>query len=65
MTEADEIPQNESPAPAETRPVSITHGVAVIERALETMPLVPGVYRMLDGKGDALYVGKARSLRSA
>lgn len=48
---------------AATRPVSITHGVAVIERALETMPLVPGVYRMLDGKGDALYVGKARSLK--
>jgi excinuclease ABC subunit C len=48
---------------AAARPVSITHGVAVIERALETMPLVPGVYRMLDGKGDALYVGKARSLK--
>ena len=38
-------------------------GLAVIERALETMPLVPGVYRMLDGAGEALYVGKARSLK--
>jgi excinuclease ABC subunit C len=37
--------------------------VAVIEAALPTLPLAPGVYRMLDGKGDALYVGKARSLR--
>jgi excinuclease ABC subunit C len=27
------------------------------------MPPDPGVYRMLDAKGDALYVGKARSLR--
>ena len=38
-------------------------GVAVIEAALETMPLSPGVYRMLDAKGEALYVGKARALR--
>ena len=38
-------------------------GVAVIEAAMETMPANPGVYRMLDHKGDALYVGKARSLK--
>ena len=38
-------------------------GVTVIEAALETMPLSPGVYRMLDAKGEALYVGKARTLR--
>ena len=38
-------------------------GVAVIEQALATMPLGPGVYRMLDDKGDALYVGKAKSLK--
>jgi excinuclease ABC subunit C len=35
----------------------------VIEAALVTMPLSPGVYRMLDGRGEALYVGKARSLK--
>jgi excinuclease ABC subunit C len=28
------------------------------------MPASPGVYRMLDRRGDALYVGKARSLRT-
>src|SRR5271163_859629 len=37
-------------------------GVSVIETALQTMPSAPGVYRMLDAKGDALYVGKARNL---
>jgi excinuclease ABC subunit C len=37
-------------------------GVSIIETALDTMPSNPGVYRMLDSKGEALYVGKARNL---
>ena len=44
--------------------MGIAAGAAVIRAALSTMPATPGVYRMLDRKGDALYVGKARNLKS-
>ena len=47
---------------AEAAPV-LLRGVAVLEAALTTMPLSPGVYRMLAASGEALYVGKARSLK--
>jgi excinuclease ABC subunit C len=42
----------------------IAGGVAVLRAALRNVPASPGVYRMLDRKGDALYVGKARNLKS-
>ena len=52
---------NESAPPPSESPAF--QGVAVLEAALPTLPLSPGVYRMLDEKGEPLYVGKARSLR--
>jgi excinuclease ABC subunit C len=63
-TEAAEAPRVESLGPAQTPARGIGAGVAVIREALRTMPTQPGVYRMLDRKGDGLYVGKARNLKN-
>ncbi|MCV0384411.1 MAG: excinuclease ABC subunit UvrC [Erythrobacter sp.] len=39
-------------------------GVAAIRETVRTLKPRPGVYRMLDTRGDVLYVGKARSLKA-
>ena len=42
---------------------SLTRGMDVIKGYLKTLDARPGVYRMLNEKGDVLYVGKAKSLK--
>ncbi|MGZ8310595.1 MAG: excinuclease ABC subunit UvrC [Allosphingosinicella sp.] len=39
-------------------------GIAAIRAVVKTLPVRPGVYRMLDARGDVLYVGKARALKN-
>jgi excinuclease ABC subunit C len=48
----------------EANPDSLQRGTEVIKRFWTTLPNAPGVYRMLDAKGNVLYVGKAKSLKN-
>ncbi|HEV2161835.1 MAG TPA: excinuclease ABC subunit UvrC [Stellaceae bacterium] len=60
VSDTDDQIEGAAPPPAG----NLARGVAVIRAALKTMPPAPGVYRMLNAKGDALYVGKASNLKN-
>jgi excinuclease ABC subunit C len=51
---------NETMTPSKLVPE--LRGADAIRAALKTIPGMPGVYRMMDGGGEVLYVGKAKNL---
>lgn len=56
MTEAMPPPVSDSPAPP-------PRGAELVAARLRHLPDRPGVYRMIDRRGEVLYVGKAASLK--
>lgn len=44
-------------------PIAVGAGLRILADAVKTLSQAPGVYRMLNAKGEALYVGKAKSLK--
>ncbi len=64
LVEEDEeqaLPEAEQEPPQ--APGTLAAGHAAIARDARHAPRSPGVYRMIDAKGDVLYVGKAKSIR--
>jgi excinuclease ABC subunit C len=59
---AGDRPPAGAPAPP-VPPVKRPRGRDMILAELKRLPASPGVYRMLNGRGDVLYVGKARNIR--
>jgi excinuclease ABC subunit C len=47
----------------EEEPGSLAAGRDAIVNAIKQAPSRPGVYRMIDGRGDVLYVGKAKNIK--
>lgn len=61
-SEVDSAPGGESDD-ARTVPASLAAGLQYLKSQLPRLSTGAGVYRMIDRRGDPLYVGKARNLR--
>ncbi|MBO6507806.1 MAG: excinuclease ABC subunit UvrC [Roseibium sp.] len=59
----DRSDSQNTPNDAPDDEIEVRKGVDVIADEVKRLPNGPGVYRMLDEKGEVLYVGKARSLK--
>ena len=58
------LPADEEVVDDGARPSADTLGRTAIARFAQLAPAAPGVYRMIDAKGDVLYVGKAKNIRN-
>ncbi|MBV9557748.1 MAG: excinuclease ABC subunit UvrC [Pseudolabrys sp.] len=66
LNEVDEeatLPEIDTELDLAKNPAPLSAGYAAIARFAKLAPKGPGVYRMIDAKGDVLYVGKAKSIR--
>jgi excinuclease ABC subunit C len=62
--EEQSLPEADAPAePLSEEEGSLGAGRAAIIRHARLAPSRPGVYRMIDARGDVLYVGKAKNIR--
>jgi excinuclease ABC subunit C len=62
--EESTLPADEMAVDAAAPQSGTHHGRTAIARFAQLAPASPGVYRMIDAKGDVLYVGKAKNIRN-